>query len=296
MGFWAWLVRVVLAVLFLFSAAATLLPQGRALTRGTILLPALVTNTQPEALKLSGDPIRFTEITVPSKGGTTYLDIYEPSDGPPPIPGAREAVVMVTGVGDNRQFQPFINLAESMARSGVVAVGVTTPSLMDYRLNADDGDAVVQAFERMTTWPGVGANRISLVGFSAGDALATIAAADPRIRDRVTSLTTFGGIFDATTVLQAIGRRALSVDGKLVPWNPDPIPLLALARTFGTVLPPSDANFLRATFTFNGPQSPDQATVDHFRHPRAPHTTCWRATSPRRWTPILPRSRQRCSS
>src|SRR5579885_3408569 len=95
-GFGAWLVRVVLIVFFLIGAVTTLLPQGRALTRGTILLPALVTNTQPEALKLSGDPIRFTEITVPSRGGTTYLDIYEPSDPPPPIPGSREAVIMVT--------------------------------------------------------------------------------------------------------------------------------------------------------------------------------------------------------
>jgi dienelactone hydrolase len=266
-GFLAWLARVVLAALFLFGALTTLLPQGRALTRGTILLPALVTNTQPGTLQLSGDPIRFTEITVPSRGGTTYLDIYEPSTPPPPIPGAREAVIMVTGVGDNRQFQPFINLAESMARSGVVAVGVTTPSLMDYRLNAVDGDAVVQAFERMTTWPGVGPDRISIVGFSAGDALASIAAADPRIRDRVTSMTVFGGFYDATTLLQAVGRRALLVDGKLEPWTPDPIPLLALARTFGTTLPPADRDLLRATFTTSGPQLPDQAALDALSPP-----------------------------
>ncbi len=260
-GFLTWLARVVLIVLFLFGAVTTLLPQGRALTRGTVLLPALVTNTQPETLKLSGDPIRFTEITVPAKGGTAYLDIYEPSTPPPPIPGAREAVIMITGVGDNRKFQPWINLAESMARSGVVAVGVTTPSLMDYRLNAEDGDAVVQAFNRMTTWPGVGANRISVVGFSAGDSLASVAAADPRIRDRINSMTTFGGIYDATTVLQTIGRRAILADGKLTAWTPDPVPLVALARTFGTVLPASDNDFLRATFTFNGPQTPDQTAL-----------------------------------
>src|SRR5690242_17512721 len=77
-----WVARVVLLLLFLFGAASTLLPQGRALTRGTILLPALVTNTEPGTLKLSGDPIRFTEVTVPAKGGTTYLDIYEPSTPP----------------------------------------------------------------------------------------------------------------------------------------------------------------------------------------------------------------------
>jgi acetyl esterase/lipase len=260
-GILGWLARIVLAVLLLFGVVSTLLPQGRALTRGTILLPALVTNTQPETLKLSGEPIRFTEITVPAKGGTTYLDIYEPSTAPPPIPGSREAVIMVTGVGDNRKFQPWINLAESMARSGLVAVGVTTPSLMDYRLNAEDGDAVVQAFNRMTTWPGVGPDRISIVGFSAGDALASIAASDPRIRDQVTSMTTFGGIYDATTVLQAIGRRALLVDGKRVAWTPDPVPLVALARTFGTVLSPGENDFLRATFTFNGPQRPDPTAL-----------------------------------
>jgi hypothetical protein len=86
-----------------------------------------------------------------------------------------------------------------------------------------DADGVVQAVLRLAAWPGVGRNRIGILGLSAGGALACLAAADRRLQGRLAFITLFGGYFDVTPLLRAVGRRALHVDGKLVPWQPNDI-------------------------------------------------------------------------
>ena len=90
-----WLARILLALLLLIGAATTLLPQGRGALRSAMLLPALVFASQPAPLTLNGEEVRHTSLTVPSQGGPVYLDVYEPVAPPPPVPGAREGVVII---------------------------------------------------------------------------------------------------------------------------------------------------------------------------------------------------------
>ncbi|MBF6591796.1 MAG: hypothetical protein IVW57_14910, partial [Ktedonobacterales bacterium] len=176
------LARVLLVTLFLLGAVASLTPWGRAATRGMMLLPALVAASQLPPIVASGEPIRHTAPTVPSQGGSVSLDVYEPTATPPAVPGAREGVLIIPGVGDERREPQLINLSESLARAGLVAMEMTTPALINYTLAPVDSDAVVQAFQALQRWHGVGASRVGILGFSAGDALASLAAADPRIQ------------------------------------------------------------------------------------------------------------------
>src|SRR5262249_34849814 len=155
------------------------------------------------------------------KGGPVYLDVYAPAAPAPPIPGAREGVVIIPGVGDERREPQLINLTEAMARSGVVAMLMTTDTLISYTLAPVDADAVAQAVLRLQRWPGVGAGRVGIVGFSAGGALASLAAAEPEMHGRIAFLTFFGGYFDAESLLTDVGRRALIADGKTQTWKPD---------------------------------------------------------------------------
>ncbi len=187
------------------------------------------------------------------------MDVYEPVASPPPIPGAREGVVIIPGVGDNRHEPQVINLVEGMARVGIVAMLMTTPTLIDYALLPVDADAVAQAVLRLQRWPGVGADRVGIVGFSAGGALASLAAAEPQMQGHIAFLTFFGGYFDAESLLTDVGRRALVADGKTQPWNPDAVPLLVLANTIATTLPAQEADTLTSAFA-NGvsPLSADQ--------------------------------------
>ena len=259
LGIWAsvagrWLARVALALLLLIGVATTLLPQGRGALRSAMLLPALVFASQPAPLTLNGEEVRHTALTVPSQGGPVYLDVYEPAAPPPPFPGVREGVVIIPGVGDNRHEPQVINLVEGMARVGIVAMLMTTDTLINYALLPKDSDAVAQAVLTLQRWPGVGADRVGIVGFSAGGALASLAAAEPRMRGHIAFLTFFGGYFNAESLLEDVGRRALTADGKQSPWHPDLVPLQVLANTIATTLAPTEANTL--TSAFNGEFTP----------------------------------------
>ena len=243
-----WLARILLALLLLIGAATTLLPQGRGALRSAMLLPALVFASQPAPLMLNGEAVRHTSLTVPSQGGPVYLDVYEPTAPPPPVPGAREGVVIIPGVGDNRHEPQVINLVEGMARVGIVAMLMTTDTLINYALLPVDSDAVAQAVLTLQHWPGVGADRVGIVGFSAGGALASLAAAEPRMKGHIAFLTFFGGYFNAESLLEDVGRRALTADGKEYPWHPDIVPLQVLANTIATTLPPQQASILTSAF------------------------------------------------
>lgn len=253
------LARVLLAALLVVGVAMTLVPQGRGALRAAMLLPALISASQPLPLTVNGDDVRHTATTVPSQGGTVYLDVYEPAAATPPTPGAREGVVIIPGVGDERREPQLINLVEAMARSGIVAMLMTTPTLISYALAPVDADAVAQAVLRLQRWPGVGANRVGILGFSAGGALASLAAAQPRMHGHIAFLTFFGGYFHAESLLTDVGRRALTADGKTQPWKPDNVPLLVLANTIAATVPAQEASVLTAAFS-NGvsPLSADQ--------------------------------------
>lgn len=251
--------RVVLALLFMLGFFLSIFPGGQAALRTVLLAPAIIAASEPAPLALVGEPIRHIQKTISSRGGPVYLDIYEPTSPVPPIPGAREGLVLIPGVGDNRQVPQLINLSQSLARIGIVVEELTTTTLIDNNIAAIDSDAVVQAFNYLSRWPGVGANRIGIAGFSGGGTLACLAAADPRIRDRVKFVAMFGSYFNAETVLQVYGRRAITVNGKTVPWQPAQYPLEVLANIVASGLPQFDGQLIANAFPPNGqPLSPDQ--------------------------------------
>jgi acetyl esterase/lipase len=243
--------QAALAFLLCAGGFLSLFPLGRAITRSALLLPALISFSEPAPLVLAGDPVRFKRITISSSIGPVFLDIYEPTTPPPPIPGGREAIITLVGAGDNRTVPQFTNLARSFAREGVVVVNVGTPALFQYKVSARDGEAVVQAFELLEHWPGVDPQHIGILSFSVGDLLACVAAADPRIRDRMAFLAIIGGYFDVTSLLRIVGRRAQDVDGQTQPWHPITTDLYTLASSVSSLLSPAENKLMRKAFPLN---------------------------------------------
>ena len=240
--------QVVLALLLCAGGFLSLFPLGRALTRSALLLPALLSASQPAPLALAGDAVRFTRRTISSSIGPVFLDIYEPTTAPPPIPGGREAIVDVPGVGNNLAVPQLVNLSQSLAREGIVVVNVATPTLFRYQVSARDGEAVVQAFQLLEHWPGVDPHHIGIFAFSVSDLLVCVGAADPRIRDRVAFLGFLGGYFDVTSLLRTVGMRAQDVNGRLQAWHPITTTLYVLAYSMSSALTPTDEKLLLKAF------------------------------------------------
>jgi hypothetical protein len=246
--------RAALAALALLLCAGlffSLSPLGRSLTRSTLLLPAVISASEPLPLVLAGDSVIFKRITLTSDIGQVFLDIYEPATPPPPIPGGREAIIEVVGAGDNRASPQLVNLSKSFAREGIVVVNVGTPALFSYQVSAHDGEAVVLAFELMEHWPGVDPHHIGIISFSVGDALACVGAADPRIRDQVAFLGILGGYFDVTSLLRIMGMRSQDVDGQAQPWHPISTDLYTLSSTVSSLLSPTENMLLKKAFPLN---------------------------------------------
>ena len=255
--------RALLALVVAVALLTSLLPGGRAAARGALLLPPLLFPDHVGAGVVGAEGIRHTQLTIPSASGPVYLDVYAPTAPPPPIPGARGGLLFIPGVGDNRTIPQLINLSESVARTGEVVMEMTTNALIAYDVIAADSDAVVQAFKRLASWPGVGADRVGIVGFSGGDPLACMAAADPRIRDQVAFITMFGSYYDVRDYLRDIGRRAIVENGRLVPWHPTAVPLTVLANVLAHALPSPDGARLQAGFAFENanPLTPDEVPL-----------------------------------
>src|SRR5215472_10238793 len=244
--------RVALVVLFGLGFFLSVFPAGRAGLRATLMLPTLLTASEPAPLTVLDEPVRRTRTTIASSDGPVYLDVYTPTTPAPPIPGTRGGVVMIPGIGDNRDVPQLVNLSLAMAHSGLVVVNMTTPTLANYNLTAQDSDGVVQTFNFLSHLPGVSAHKIGLIGFSGGGPIICFAAADPRIRDQVAFIALFGSYFNATSLLRAVGRRAVTVDGQVQPWQPNPFPVQVLANVISGTLQPSEGLALQRTFTPGG--------------------------------------------
>ena len=244
--------RCLLGILFLSGFLCAMSPWGRAFVRSTVLLPALISAQEPAPLQLMGEPIRHTQTTLPFQDGTVYLDIYAPTTPVPLLPHARNGVLILPGIGDQRQDPQLVNLSQSLARAGIVTFDMTTDTLLNNDVAAEDSDGVVQAFQALAHWPGLAGQHLGLMSFSAGVPLICFAAADPRIRDDVAYVTAFGGYFNTANALKIVGRRAMMVDGKLVPWQPVPYTLQVLSNVVTRTFSFDEQTRIRAVFAPGG--------------------------------------------
>jgi hypothetical protein len=263
------LARGVLVVLALAGLFFSIVPWGRVGLRTLMVVPGLVTARPLAPVVASGEPIRHVSLTISSQGGPVYLDVWEPTPAPPLIPGARQGVLIIPGVGDNRAVPQLVNLNESLARTGLVVMTMTTDALIHFVLSPADADATVEAFKTLLHWPGVGSTRVGIFGLSAGNGPASLAAADPRIRHQVAFLTSFGGFFNGRDLLADIGRRALIVDGQREAWQPNQVPLHVLANSMAGTLLASEGKELMAAFDTSQPTPLSSAQVAQLSPPAA---------------------------
>ena len=222
-GLWRWTrVRLALAVLVaalgigLAWAAGT--HEGRTAVRTLFFLPEMFPGTPVRPITLISVPPRCEEVTYRYADTEALGDLCFPSSG-----GPVGGIVLTLGVHPLDRHDPFlVRLHDGLTRTNLAVLRPQSPDLTTGAVTPREIDGLVTAFQTLRAHPAVDAQDVGLAGFSVGGALSTVAAADPRIRDQVRLVYSFGAYYDALSVLDAIGDHQVQADGQARPWTPHP--------------------------------------------------------------------------
>lgn len=150
-------------------------------------------------------------------GRSMVATLYRPVEG-----GTGTGIILVHGVNETGKDDPSIVwLADLLARAGFV---VLTPDFLGFKsltLRTSDVEELVGSIQYLagpstTIRPG----RVGLIGFSYGAGPTIIAAADPRVRDQVQFVVSFGGYYDLQDVITFVTTGAYAfgdVQGRITP-------------------------------------------------------------------------------
>jgi hypothetical protein len=205
------------ALLIAAVAAVAFVPPVRVGAQVALLVPELL-GAGPRILSATTpEPVRSSLGYGP---GADRMDVYRPG-GDGPADALHPAVLLVMGVSPAPLDDPrVLRVGNAIARLGVVVGVPSSADLIAARLVADEPARVVAAFETLAGLPGVDPGRIGMAGFSVGASLSLIAAADPRITDRITWVSAFGAYADAATLLVDVATHSVVRDGVVEPWPP----------------------------------------------------------------------------
>jgi dienelactone hydrolase len=222
---WRRRIGIVLLALAVVAVAAVAWEPTRVGIQTAVLLPNLL-DAGPKPLSLfSAEPQRMAVEYRPGTDGADpeLAELWLPAwASPDERAGAMLLVLGVNNVGRNH---PVVErVADGLARTGVAVLVPDSRVLLEGRLEVEEVDGVVRAFELLAARPEVDPERVGIVGFSVGGSLALLAAADPRIADDVRWVNAFGAYADARTYLAAVSAHAYrDADGAEVPWTPSPL-------------------------------------------------------------------------
>lgn len=144
------------------------------------MLPAGIIN------RLTGSPKRLN-VTYPGSYGPVDAELWIPS-GNGPHPG----VVLNLGVIPLDYDHPQLErLQNALARAGFVTLVHWSPAMRAFRLEPNEVADVATAYGWLLDQPSVDPNRSGMIGTCVGGSFAMLAAADDRIRDKISFLAVF---------------------------------------------------------------------------------------------------------
>jgi hypothetical protein len=194
-----------------------LTPQGQAAFRAALFIPQILPGVPIKPQEwFTADPTREA-IRYPLANGVGEADLYLPGSG-----GRHSAVMFFQGVVPGGRYDPrIVALGEGLARSGMVVMIPWSTTQIEQRIDPEDVDVLVRAFQHLQTLDSVDPDRVGMGGICVGASLATVAAQDERVRDQVRFVNSFAGYYDAADLAKAIGSRSRFGEDYVAPWNPD---------------------------------------------------------------------------
>ncbi|MFN8534570.1 MAG: hypothetical protein U0556_13615 [Dehalococcoidia bacterium] len=201
----------------------------------------------------------------PTRRTLTWDGPANPEQGDLYVPALSQrapAVVVLLGVYPAPLEDPNVRrLGDGLARTGLVALFPNSPRLQAGHITPEEIDAIVGGFAALQALPEVDPDRVGLLGLSVGGGLALVAAGDERLAEKVASIQTVGGYFDARDLLRQIGSRTALEPGRPA-WQPSDLALVAYRRQLIDMLPlATDRDALEAAYLSADPIPADPARM-----------------------------------
>jgi fermentation-respiration switch protein FrsA (DUF1100 family) len=229
----AWLIAVI-------AAGIGLLPPVQARGKGLLVLAEAFGLPAPRPFAI---PFRRGDVSLDGVTGHLYL----PARPSPPI-------ILLPGAAPRGKEDPrAVRLAVALARVGR-AVFVPDLELSQRRFVRADLDRIARAVVSLDAHPAT-VGPVQIVGISYGGSFGLVAAADPRVRGRLAQVSVFGAYWDLVGVVQAVTTGVSLVEGRSIPWRPDPRAGRILRRVTVRLAPVRSREDLRAVLAGRSPPS-----------------------------------------
>lgn len=209
--------KILLAIAFAVLLATLLIPPIRVgLKTVAVAVNVLVPQGDWRPLQwLTKTPLQEKQEIQSVDGRTLTLYIYRPAAKKP-----RSALVIYTPlIGPGPQDPRLINLADTFVRSGFVAVIPWRLEDQQIITPKDVGDVVSTALF-LKNHPELKIENLGLMGLSYGNGPVIAGAVDPRIKDKVSFVVSFGGYYDLLNAARFVATGDFSygiIEGHLEP-------------------------------------------------------------------------------
>ena len=232
-------IAIALAVMIaLIAAALAITPQGRAAARAIGFVAQVLPAVPVKPATWFADAPTRQDIRYPLSDGRDdgVADLYLPSGE-----GKRSAMLLFLGVNPaGRDDERVVNLAEALARSGVVVMVPWSDAMTQKRVEAAEVDNLVRAFEYLAEHDAVDGERLGMAGFCVGASFALAAAQDERVNERVSVFNSFGGYYDARDLMAAVIARQRFYEDDVRAWRPADLSVEVVRRHLIDTLPDDD--------------------------------------------------------
>lgn len=163
---------------------------------GLLILIDVVRSPEKAVMgKLIDGPTK-TKVTVPSRGGLIHADLYRSHKE-----GRRFPLLLVHGLGPaGKDDERLVLLANDLARAGFLVLVPELEGMKTLRIRTSEAEDILESFLSLSRAEHAGP-RGGMMGIGYGSGPMLLAAADPRIRDKVGVVTTFGGYYELRTVM-----------------------------------------------------------------------------------------------
>lgn len=168
---------------------------------------------------LTGPPT-YERVRFDSPKGTIVGDLFVPNRQGP-VQSTRSALIVAHGIPLRENDRPvLLSFADTLARLGYIVLWPRGEPLDRGEPGLEDPATFVASIRYLDAAQLASPGHISFFGISVGSSLALVAAADAQVANRVRTIVSFGGYYDAATYLTELASRSMLENGQDTSWDP----------------------------------------------------------------------------